>query len=78
MSAMSQLKKKWEYDRDIPRCENCKEFRETFVKLTTDSITRRVHQHCNAAGFTVRRVAVCKNWVGKEDGAVLELEGVRR
>jgi len=72
MSKMSNLKQKWEYDRDTPRCDSCKHFRETYIKLTTDSNTRRVHQHCDLGGFNVRRVGLCNKWLGRQDGATLE------
>lgn len=65
MSKLSQLKKKWEYEPSIPRCGECVSFRETYIRLTTDSMTRRVNQHCDRGGFTVSRMGVCNHWASK-------------
>lgn len=65
MSKLSQLKKKWEYEPCVPRCGACVSFRETYIRLTTDSKTRRVYQHCQQGGFTVSRNGVCNHWASK-------------
>lgn len=65
MSYMSKLRKKWDYEKDVPRCENCKHFRESYVKLTHDSLTRRVHQHCDLGGFNCSKVGLCMKWESK-------------
>ena len=65
MNKMKQLKAMWEYEKDVPRCENCKSFCQTFVKLTHDSLTKRVHQHCNLGGFNCAKTSVCNKWTSK-------------
>lgn len=65
MSKLGQLKKKWEYEPSVPRCGECISFRETFVRLTTNSQTKRINQHCSRGGFTVSRNGICNFWTSK-------------
>jgi hypothetical protein len=71
MSKLGILKKQWDYEPNVPCCSECVHFRQAFIKLTTNSNTKRINQHCHLGGFTVSRNGVCKNWTGK-DGSKLE------
>lgn len=71
MSKLGKLKKKWDYDPSTPRCSECINFRETYIRLTTNSQTKRVNHHCDLGGFTVGRNGLCNNWTSR-DGTKLE------
>lgn len=71
MSKLGQLKKAWEYESSVPRCAICTHFRESHIRLTTNSQTVRTNHHCALGGFTVSRNGVCRRWTGT-DGSTLE------
>jgi hypothetical protein len=71
MSKLGQLKKKWDYEASVPRCGICVHFKQSHIRLTTNSQTVRTNQHCSLGGFTVTRNGVCKCWTGV-DGSKLE------
>ena len=64
MSKLSQTKKLWGYVGSVPRCSTCKHFKESQIKLTTNSQTVRTNHHCQLGGFTVAPNGVCKVWAG--------------
>lgn len=72
MSHLGQLKKKWDYETNVPRCSTCTHFKQSMIVLTTDSLTKRVNHHCGLGGFTINQNAVCKNWQDKTTGDTLE------
>ena len=65
MSKVGQLKKQWDYEPNVPRCVDCISVRESYIRLTENSNTKRVNQHCDRGGFTVSRNGVCKYWTDK-------------
>jgi len=65
MSKVGQLRKLWDYEPNVPRCITCISFRETHVRLTEDSQTKRVNRHCAKGGFTVSQNGICKYWADK-------------
>jgi hypothetical protein len=71
MSFLSKLKKKVNYEHNVPRCAICANFQKSKVVLTTDSMTKRINHHCNRHGFSVALNSVCDTWVGV-DGDILE------
>lgn len=73
MSYMSQLKKKLSYEPEAPRCQNCLHYRQSFIKMTTYSKTKRVNTQCGAYSFTISGNGLCDKWVSKKDGAVLDI-----
>jgi len=70
MSYLSQIKKKVNYEQNVPRCAICANFRKSKIILTTESMTKRTHHHCEKHGFTVTQNSICDNWIGV-DGSEL-------
>ena len=71
MNYMSQLKKKLNYETNVPRCETCVSYRRQKYLLTTDSIpVKRIVPICFKHGFTVAENSVCDSWNDKS-GATL-------
>ncbi len=71
MSKASQLRKAWGYEGSVPRCANCKSFKQSVIRLTTNSQTVRTNEHCSAGGFTISKNGLCDRWTGI-DGSALE------
>lgn len=69
MSAISRLRKKWNYEGDVPRCEICASYRKPVVFLK-DSMPRKSPAMCKVGAFSVKPNAVCDMWNDK-DGTVL-------
>jgi hypothetical protein len=70
VSKLSQLRKKWNYETDVPRCCNCVHFKNPVVYVVRDSLPRRSHPLCKAGDFTVRPNAVCDKWTGIDGSTV--------
>lgn len=71
MSKVGRLKKLWDYEPNVPRCCDCVSFRQSYIRLTQNSQTKRVNQHCDKGGFTISQNGVCKYWT---DRAGVKLE----
>lgn len=71
MSKLAKLRKAWNYETNVPRCENCASFQKPYVYVTTDSNTKRSHAVCKLGWFTVQPNAICDRWSGS-DGTRLE------
>ncbi len=67
MSKVGQLKKMWEYMPNVARCINCTNYRESWIRLTENSQTKRVNRHCANGDFTISKNGVCIHWVGRAD-----------
>lgn len=61
MSRLSKLRKKVNYDTDIPRCQTCIHFRksQTFFR---ESLPVKSHAMCHKHEFTTAPLAVCDSW----------------
>lgn len=70
MSHLSKLKAKWGYERSVPRCETCTQYRKPGYYLR-DSLPRTTPPQCKAGAFEVRPAGCCDRWTGV-DGATLE------
>lgn len=71
MGYMARLKVEWQYEKDVPRCANCVEFKRSVIRLTTNSNTTKTHTSCKLGGFNVSPNGVCNKWHDKT-GAKLE------
>lgn len=70
MSRLSRLRKKVNYDTDVPRCQTCIHFRKsrTFFR---DSLPVKSHPLCHKHDFIVAPMSVCDNWQDRK-GSTLE------
>ncbi|MDH1472913.1 hypothetical protein N5F13_00260 [Comamonas thiooxydans] len=71
MSKLGQLKKRVGFEGDVPRCMNCKHYRQAQIRLSTNSNTFRKNQHCGLHYFGITPNSICNNWSGK-DGSALD------
>lgn len=69
MSKLGQLRKRVNYETDVPRCASCLHYRHSMVYLR-DSLPRVSQILCVLHQFNVRPNAICDKWTGK-DGDVL-------
>jgi hypothetical protein len=79
MSALGKLKSQWNYERSVPRCEICTNYRKPGWVLVRDSLTRGTPPRCNLGGFEVKPAGCCDKWQGV-NGQGLEManaEGAR-
>lgn len=67
MSALSQLRKKWNYETNVPRCSTCVEFVPARVYLKRDSIPVGAKPLCKKGHFHVAPNSCCDNWHTKKD-----------
>lgn len=69
MSALSRLRKQWNYETNVPRCEVCKNYRrgKTFLR---NSLPVTSQPLCKLGSFTVKPTACCDKFVGL-DGTTL-------
>lgn len=70
MTYLAKLKRDWNYEGNVPRCDICTHYRPAKLYLI-DSLPRLSDPTCNHGGFACRPNAVCDKWVGK-DGTKLE------
>ena len=70
MSKLGQIKHNVSYEGNVPRCANCKHFREAKICLSTNSKTYRKNHHCGLYYFTITPNGICDKWNGT-DGATL-------
>lgn len=75
MSKLKQLRRKWGYETDVPRCETCVQFVPARYYLR-DSLPRPVPPMCKAAGFQVGANSVCDRWTGKAGDVLLSMPSV--
>lgn len=62
MSHLSQLRKKWEYSSQAPRCVNCQHFRKPGLFLR-NSLPVESPPLCKAGDFMVSKDGICsKHW----------------
>jgi hypothetical protein len=71
MSNLARLKIKVHYEKNVPRCETCIQFKESKIVLSHNSIPKRINQHCKLHGFAIARASVCDTWQSAE-GETLE------
>lgn len=67
MSKIGQLRKKWNYETNVPRCATCAEFMPARVYLKRDSIPAQAKPLCKAGHFFVAPLACCDNWHRKDE-----------
>lgn len=67
---LKELRKKVDYEPDIPRCENCVNYQSEAIFMR-NSIPKRVNSQCKAHHFSVKPGAICNTWRGK-DGSVID------
>ena len=67
---LSRRRRAWNYETNVPRCENCAHYRKpgTFLR---DSLPRTSPPQCKLGEFIVKPTAVCDRWTGA-DGATLK------
>jgi hypothetical protein len=63
MSKQARLRKRVNYETDIPRCENCSHYRKP-GKYLIDSLPRTSPPQCKLHEFVVRPNACCDYWRG--------------
>lgn len=67
MSFLSQLRKKWEYISQAPRCKNCQHFRKPGLFLR-NSLPIKHPPMCKAGDFIVSVDGLCsKHWPAQKD-----------
>lgn len=71
MSKLARLRKKVNYETDIPRCETCTHYRARRIYLY-DSLPRVAQTICAKHSFWVRANAVCDTWAGKDGSALAD------
>lgn len=64
MSHLSKLKTKWGYERSVPRCETCVQYRKPGLYLR-DSLPRTTPPQCKAGAFEVKATGCCDRWQSK-------------
>lgn len=62
MSKLSQLRKAWNYETNIPRCATCEEFMPPRVYLKTDSLPVQAKPLCKKGHFHVAPLSICDKW----------------
>jgi hypothetical protein len=62
MSLLSRLRKKWNYETNVPRCATCAEYLPARVYLKRDSIPIQAKPLCKAGHFHVAPLACCDKW----------------
>ena len=72
MSKLGQLKKKVGFEGNVPRCANCRHYREAKVLLSTNSNTYRKNQHCALHNFTITANSLCDTWHGTDGGSLTD------
>lgn len=70
MSKLGQLRKRINYETNVPRCETCVAFKKPYVYLMTNSLPARSKPLCKAHQFTIQALSCCDKWTGK-DGSTL-------
>jgi hypothetical protein len=65
MSKVGQLKKLWNYKPNVARCIDCTHYRESYVRLTENSQTKRTNRHCAKGGFTISQNGACIHWADR-------------
>ena len=71
MSAAKRLRKKVDYELDVPRCANCASYRKGRAVLTTNSMTRWQKPWCVTNEFQIHEQAVCNLWTSKKGEKLL-------
>ena len=61
MSKLGQLRKKWNYDKNAPRCEICVHYKKPGYYLK-NSLPRDVPPACKLGGFQVTPLSLCDKW----------------
>ena len=64
MSTLSRLRKKWNYEPNVPRCVNCVSYRKPGLFLR-DSLPVKSPAMCKLGDFVVTPNACCDRWSGK-------------
>jgi hypothetical protein len=65
MSALGRLRKRWNYETNVPRCLNCTHYRKPGIFLR-DSLPIKSPAMCKAGDFTVAPNACCDRWESKD------------
>lgn len=67
----ARLKRKWNFEQDVPRCGNCKSFMRAKSKLIEGNHVMRLTSKCRAGQFACTENDGCDEWTGR-DGSTLE------
>lgn len=70
MSWASKERKKAGYEKNIPRCGNCKHYKAGF-RVLVNSIPRTMPIMCKKHNFSIATNSICDHWESK-DGEKLE------
>lgn len=70
MSKISQIRKAWNYETNVPRCETCTSVQKPRIYLKTDSIPAATPWICRRGSFDVRPNACCDKWHSKKGEVV--------
>lgn len=61
MSAISRLRQLCHYEKDVPRCETCTQYKRPGLFLV-NSLPRKSPPWCKLSDFGVKPTAVCDHW----------------
>lgn len=70
VSAVSRLRRKWNWEGNAPRRGNCQHFGPMLVPNQTTGRLRTVWGFCTIGEFKTNRRACCDHWAGR-DGSTL-------
>ncbi|MCM5682909.1 hypothetical protein M8A51_25585 [Schlegelella sp. S2-27] len=62
MSFLSKIKKKWGYETDTPRCENCRSYRRP-GQFLVDSLPRKSPAMCQLGDFITSNAKQLKRMI---------------
>lgn len=60
-----KLKRKWNFEADVPRCGNCKSFMRAKTKLRDGDVVRMTSK-CKAGQFACAENDCCDEWTGRD------------
>lgn len=70
MSKIGQMRKAWNYETNVPRCETCTSVRKPIAYLKTNSVSALSPWLCVRGTFEVRPNACCDKWHSKKGEVV--------
>jgi hypothetical protein len=71
MSYVSQIRKKWQYEKNVPRCATCVNFRKSAAFALWGSLPQVAKPQCILVPMNVGQNDLCRKWTN-EAGDILE------
>lgn len=65
MTHATQVKRAWNYERDVPRCENCANYKRAHM-LLVNSLPRKQQPFCKKGSFNVKPNDCCDRWQDRQ------------